>query len=94
MISASARGSRDGPPIALSAGRVINASLVRSALGDSESAVPSLDEARDRFMANYLRQTLQLAEGNVSRAARLAGRNRTDFYKLMRRYGISADRGA
>lgn len=80
--------------VALSAGRVINASLVRSALGDSESAVPSLDEARDRFMANYLRQTLQLAEGNVSRAARLAGRNRTDFYKLMRRYGISSDRSA
>jgi two-component system response regulator GlrR len=42
-------------------------------------------------MKDYLQQTLKLAEGNVSRAARLAGRNRTDFYKLMRRYGLRPD---
>ncbi|MFP5305354.1 MAG: sigma-54-dependent transcriptional regulator, partial [Gammaproteobacteria bacterium] len=72
---------------ALAPGRVISAELVRKALGEHDGGVPSLDEARDLFMKDYLQQTLKLAEGNVSRAARLAGRNRTDFYKLMRRYG-------
>lgn len=74
--------------VALSPGRVISTGLVRRALGDHESALPSLDHAREEFVQNYLRQTLKLAEGNVSRAARIAGRNRTDFYKLMRRYRI------
>ena len=75
--------------VALSPARVINASLVRKALGDTESTMDSLDEARDAFVQEYLRRVLKLAEGNVSRAARLAGRNRTDFYKLLRRHGIS-----
>ncbi|HEY1077360.1 MAG TPA: sigma-54 dependent transcriptional regulator [Fontimonas sp.] len=73
---------------ALSPGRVISAELVRKALGEPDSAVAPLDEARDLFMKEYLLQTLRIAEGNVSRAARLAGRNRTDFYKLMRRYRL------
>lgn len=75
--------------VALSPARVISAAQVRRALGENESAMPSLDHAREEFVQNYLRQTLKLAEGNVSRAARIAGRNRTDFYKLMRRYRIS-----
>ncbi len=62
--------------------------LVRKALGEPESSVAPLDEARDLFMKEYLQQTLRIAKGNVSRAARLAGRNRTDFYKLMRRYRL------
>ncbi len=73
---------------ALSPSRVISAELVRKALGEPESTVAPLDEARDLFMKEYLQQTLRMAEGNVSRAARLAGRNRTDFYKLMRRYRL------
>ncbi|MFA5938542.1 MAG: sigma 54-interacting transcriptional regulator [Sinimarinibacterium sp.] len=73
---------------ALSAGRVISVELVRKAIGELENGVPSLDEARDLFIRDYLRQALKLAQGNVSRAARLAGRNRTDFYKLMKRHGL------
>jgi two-component system response regulator GlrR len=33
-------------------------------------------------------QLLQITEGNVSQAARLAKRNRTDFYKLLTRHDI------
>jgi two-component system response regulator GlrR len=36
-------------------------------------------------------QLLQISEGNVSQAARLAKRNRTDFYKLLSRHGIEPD---
>ena len=51
--------------------------------------LPSFDEARTEFMRNYLRQVLELCGGNISRAARLAGRNRTDLYKLLHRHGLS-----
>jgi two-component system response regulator GlrR len=74
--------------VALSPSRVISAALVRKALGEQDSALPSFDEARTEFTRNYLRQLLELADGNISRAARLAERNRTDFYKLLSRYGV------
>jgi two-component system response regulator GlrR len=39
--------------------------------------------ARRTFTRSYLSQILQITGGNVSQAARLAKRNRTDFYKLL-----------
>lgn len=75
--------------VALSPGRVISGAMVRKALGDNSSeSLPSFDDARTEFTRNYLRQLLELAEGNVSRAARMAERNRTDFYKLLNRHGV------
>jgi two-component system response regulator GlrR len=76
--------------VALSPGRVIGAALVRKSIGEQNSSLPSFDEARADFTRNYLRQLLELASGNISRAARLAGRNRTDFYKLLNRYGVDS----
>lgn len=55
---------------------------------DSENLLP-LSEARIAFTRAYLRRVLTLTGGNVSQAARLAGRNRTDLYKLLRRTGLS-----
>jgi len=74
--------------VALSPGRVMGPTLVRKALGEQGSALPSYDQARADFSRTYLRQLLELAGGNISRAARLADRNRTDFYKLLNRFGI------
>ncbi len=59
------------------------------ATGAAGASPPPFDEARADFTRTYLRQVLELAGGNISRAARLAGRNRTDLYKLMHRHGIS-----
>jgi two-component system response regulator GlrR len=55
---------------------------------DADTLLP-YDEARIQFTREYLRRLLTLTRGNVSRAARLAGRNRTDLYKLLRRTGVS-----
>lgn len=74
--------------MALSTSRVIPAKLVRKSLGDSLGNLPSLQRARDEFMRSYLVRLLQITEGNVSRAARLAERNRSDFYKLLNRHHI------
>ncbi len=48
----------------------------------------SLAQRRDQFERDYLTQLLRITQGNVSRAARLAQRNRTEFYKLLRRYHL------
>jgi two-component system response regulator GlrR len=50
---------------------------------------PPLREARDAFERAYLDAVLSRSNGNVTAAAKLAGRNRTDFYDLMRRHGCS-----
>ena len=76
----------------LASGRVISAAEVLRSLGEQPASLRSLDEARTEFTSNYLRQLLESCRGNVSRAARLAGRNRTDFYKLMNRHGIDPAR--
>ncbi|MFT6737689.1 MAG: two-component system response regulator GlrR, partial [Kangiellaceae bacterium] len=51
---------------------------------------PTLTEARDSFEYEYLCRLLQLTEGNVTRASDLAGRNRTDMHKLMKKHGLVA----
>ena len=60
-------------------------------MGASTHTLPSYDDARDEFTRNYLVQLLQITGGNVSQAARLAKRNRTDFYKLLNRHQLSPD---
>ena len=77
--------------VALSPGRVISADHVRSSLGEQANSLPSFSEARDEFTRNYLSQLLQITGGNVSQAARLAKRNRTDFYKLLARHQLNPD---
>ena len=52
-------------------------------------APPPLKEARDAFEGAYLDLVLSRTSGNVSLAAKMAGRNRTDFYDLLRRHGRS-----
>jgi two-component system response regulator GlrR len=54
------------------------------------SAVPSLEEARDQFTRDYLVNHMQRTNGNITEAARLAKRNRTDFYKLLARFRLNA----
>ncbi len=77
--------------VALSRTPIINAELVQQSLGGSPSRLPSFDEARDEFTRSYLSQLLQITAGNVSQAARLAKRNRTDFYKLLARHQLVPD---
>jgi two-component system, NtrC family, response regulator GlrR len=67
---------------------VIPATLVDKALEGTSGELLSLSEARDRFEREYLLHLLQMTEGNVSQAARLADRNRSDFYKLLRKHQL------
>lgn len=78
--------------VALSAGPVISPALVEKALGGVSDSIPSFNKAREEFTRNYLMQLLQLTDGNVARAARLAKRNRTDFYKLLNKHQVAPER--
>jgi two-component system response regulator GlrR len=53
-------------------------------------SLPTLRDARDAFDRSYLDAVLSRTTGNVTLAAKIAGRNRTDFYDLLRRHGRSA----
>jgi two-component system response regulator GlrR len=77
--------------VALSRSPVISAELVQQSLGEHSGKLLSFSDARDEFTRNYLSQILQITMGNVSQAARLAKRNRTDFYKLLARHDLNPD---
>ena len=77
--------------VALSRSPVISGELVQQSLGEHAGKLASFSDARDEFTRNYLSQILQITMGNVSQAARLAKRNRTDFYKLLARHDLNPD---
>jgi two-component system, NtrC family, response regulator GlrR len=74
--------------VALAATEVIPESLVRQALDAPDTALTPLDEARKAFERDYLVRILKITAGNVTKAARLAGRNRTEFYRLLERHAL------
>ena len=49
-----------------------------------------LKDARDAFERDYLIQVLSMTEGNVSQAAKLAGKYRADFYDLLKKHDLKA----
>ncbi|MGM3162840.1 two-component system response regulator GlrR [Dickeya undicola] len=77
--------------VALTSAPVIGDGLVEQALQGENTALPTFVEARNQFELNYLRKLLQIAKGNVTQAARMAGRNRTEFYKLLARHELDAN---
>ncbi|MCG3185968.1 MAG: Transcriptional regulatory protein GlrR [Rhodocyclaceae bacterium] len=77
--------------VALSITPVIPPGLIQNALRDDQR-MESLENARMRFERDYLVRTLRITGGNVSHAARLAKRNRTEFYKLLQRHHLEPSR--
>jgi two-component system response regulator GlrR len=55
-----------------------------------QDSLKPIKEARDDFERKYLIQLLELCEGNVSKAANLAGKHRTDFYDLLKKHNLQA----
>jgi two-component system response regulator GlrR len=74
---------------ALSKAPLIPASLVSRALQEMPKDSLSYEDAKQRFERDYLIQLLKITNGQVTDAARLAGRNRTEFYRLLRRHHLS-----
>lgn len=71
--------------------RVMTEELVQQSLGSDSTRIPSFNDARAEFARGYLVKNLQSTSGNISKSARLAKRNRTDFHKLLLRYRVLAE---
>jgi two-component system response regulator GlrR len=74
--------------LALSTTTVIPVTLVQAALKQDAGALAPLEEAKRHFERDYLIRLLKITGGNVTQAATLAKRNRTEFYKLLQRHHL------
>ncbi len=73
---------------ALGTSSLITEDLLHDAIKEHQRKVLPLSEARRQFEQQYLIQLLQTTDGDVSQAARIANKNRTDFSKLLNRHHI------
>lgn len=75
--------------VVLCNGGVITDALIRRIIRETDEAnMPAFDDARRDFERDYLVSLLKGTAGNVTQAARIAQRNRTEFYKLLGRHGL------
>jgi two-component system response regulator GlrR len=75
--------------LVLATSSIIPAQLVQRALKSKEPEIIPFAEARHQFERDYLTQILRITNGNVTQAARLAQRNRTEFYKLLNKHHLA-----
>ncbi|MCG8672808.1 MAG: sigma 54-interacting transcriptional regulator [Pseudomonadales bacterium] len=77
--------------VALSTSPVVSAQLVEEAVRHQGDSILPLTEAKRRFEKDYVEQLLRTTNGNISLAAKLAQRNRSDFYKIVKRHHLDPD---
>jgi two-component system, NtrC family, response regulator GlrR len=76
--------------VALATNDIVAPKVVEQAMQLGMQNVDSFEDARKRFEYDYLTRILKLSQGSVTQAAKLAKRNRTEFYKLLQRHGLEA----
>ena len=74
--------------VVLTTSPIISAGLVQKALLNNMASMTTFDVARKNFEQQYLINLLKATHGNVTQSARIAGRNRTEFYKILERHHI------
>lgn len=74
---------------ALSTTPLVSLAMVQRALRTPSVEVLSFADARQRFERDYLVGLLKMTDGNVADAARLAQRNRTEFYRLLQKHDLT-----
>lgn len=74
---------------ALATSPLVPLALVQRALRVPSVQVLTYAEAKQRFEREYLVGLLKLTDGSVADAARLADRNRTEFYRLLQKHELT-----
>jgi len=54
-----------------------------------ESAFRSFKESKQDFESNYLIELMKISKGNVSQAAKMAGKYRADLYALLEKHNLN-----
>jgi two-component system response regulator GlrR len=75
--------------VALATTPIITPVLLETAIRGETGNLSSFESARFDFERDYLAKLLKITNGNVTQAARLAKRNRTEFYKLLQRHHLN-----
>jgi two-component system response regulator GlrR len=65
--------------------------LAQEKSADAEEPLKPLKDARDAFERDYLVQLLSMTEGNVTQAAKLAGKYRADLYDLLKKHDLKVE---
>ncbi len=68
--------------------KVITEDLILPSQKNVNASLKSLRSAREDFEKDYLLQLIGLTQGNVSQAAKLAGKYRADLYELLKKYNL------
>ena len=76
--------------VALASQNIISEDAILPDHNAPEGGLQSLKDAKENFEKNYLIQLIELTRGNVSQAAKLAGKYRADLYQLLKKYDIKA----
>jgi two-component system response regulator GlrR len=74
--------------VALANENLIPAALAERAITREEESLAALDDAKREFEREYLIRLLKQTRGNVTHAAKLAQRNRSEFYSLLHRHQL------
>jgi len=70
---------------------VITEDLILQGKSSTHDTMTTLKEARDTFERDYIIRLLDITGGNISKAAKLAGKYRADFYHLLRKHNIKPE---
>ncbi len=67
---------------------VITEDLLLPSQEEVNESLKSLKSAKEAFEKDYLTRLIELTQGNVSQAAKLAGKYRADLYELLKKYNL------
>lgn len=74
--------------VALSSHTIITDDLILCTQKSAEDSLQPLKDAKEDFEKNYITQLVELTQGNITQAAKLAGKYRADFYDLLKKYDL------
>ncbi len=74
--------------VAMATEDIITEDLILQTQKLDKNNLRPLKKAKEDFEKNYLIQVMKLTQGNVSQAARIAGKYRADLYEILEKYGL------
>ncbi len=74
--------------VAMTKRNIITQDFILQSQESSPEGLISFKDAKENFEKNYLIQLFELTRGNVSKAAKLAGKYRADVYELIKKYNL------
>ena len=74
--------------VAMSTQDIVNEDLILQTQNLEKRRIKVYKEAKEDFEKDYLAQLIDMAQGNVSKAAKLAGKYRADLYELLKKHSL------